>query len=58
MAGSYSDNQPDFAWLEPYETKKFSQYWYPITKIGTPCFANLNGAVALEREEKGAVLKV
>ncbi len=58
MAGSYSDNQPDFAWLEPYETKKFSQYWYPITKIGTPCFANLNGAIALEREENGAVLKV
>lgn len=58
MAGSYSDNQPDFAWLEPYETKKFSQYWYPISKIGTPCFANLNGAIALEREENSAVLKV
>lgn len=58
MAGSYSDNQPDFAWLEPYETKKFSQYWYPITKIGVPCFANLNGAIALEREQDGAVLKI
>lgn len=58
MAGSYSDNQPDFAWLEPYETKKFSQYWYPITKIGTPCFANLNGAIALEREKGGALLKL
>ena len=58
MAGSYSDNQPDFSWLEPYETKKFSQYWYPITKIGTPCFANLNGAVNIEREENGATLKI
>lgn len=27
MAGSYTDNQPNFAWLEPYETKEFSQYW-------------------------------
>lgn len=58
MAGSYSDNQPDFAWLEPYETKKFSQYWYPISKIGTPCFANLNGAVNIEREADGAALKI
>lgn len=45
MAGSYSDNQPDFAWIEPYETKEFSQYWYPIGKVGIPCYANLNGAV-------------
>ncbi|MBE6762130.1 MAG: DUF5107 domain-containing protein [Ruminococcaceae bacterium] len=58
MAGSYSDNQPDFAWLEPYETKIFSQYWYPISKIGTPCFANLNGAVNIEREKDNAMLKI
>ncbi len=45
MAGSYSDNQPDFAWIEPYETKIFSQHWYPIGNVGIPCFANLNGAV-------------
>ena len=48
MAGSYSDNQPNFAWLEPYETKEFSQHWYPITKIGIPTFANLDGAIAVE----------
>ena len=58
MAGSYSDNQPDFAWLEPYETKIFSQYWYPISKIGTPCFANLNGAVNIERENGKGILKI
>jgi hypothetical protein len=34
MAGSYSDNQPDFTWLEPMETKTFSQYWFPIGEIG------------------------
>ncbi len=47
MAGSYSDNQPNFAWLEPYETKEFSEYWYPISKIGTPDFANLDCALKL-----------
>lgn len=50
MAGSYSDNQPDFAWLAAYETKEFSQYWYPITKIGSPTFANLNCAFRIDRE--------
>ena len=52
MAGSYSDNQPNFAWLAPYETKQFSQYWYPISKIGAPTFANLNCAFKIDREEK------
>lgn len=50
MAGSYSDNQPNFSWLEPYETKCFSQFWYPISKIGTPTFANLNCALKIDRE--------
>ena len=50
MAGSYSDNQPNFAWLAPYETKEFSQHWYPITKIGSPTFANLNCAFRLDKE--------
>jgi len=50
MAGSYSDNQPNFAWLAPYETKEFSQYWYPISKIGSPTFANLNCALKIDRE--------
>ncbi len=52
MAGSYSDNQPNFSWLEPYETKEFSQYWYPISQIGTPEFANLKCAFSVERGEK------
>lgn len=50
MAGSYSDNQPNFSWLAPYETKIFSQYWYPISKIGTPTFANLNCAFRMDKD--------
>ena len=34
MAGVYTDNQPDFSFLAPGETKTFSQYWYPIQQIG------------------------
>ncbi len=48
MAGAYTDNQPDFSWLQPYETKTFSQFWYPIRKIGPAKNANTNAAVNLE----------
>lgn len=48
MAGSYSDNQPDFSWLEPYEVKQFSQFWYPLAALGVPSYANLKGAVRVE----------
>jgi tetratricopeptide (TPR) repeat protein len=48
MAGAYTDNQPDFSWLQPYETRSFSQYWYPIQKIGPAKNANTKTAVNLE----------
>lgn len=48
MAGSYSDNQPDFSWLEPYEVKQFSQFWYPLSNLGVPSYANLKGAIRVE----------
>ena len=46
MAGVYTDNQPDFSFLMPGETKTFSQYWYPIQKIGPALHANLAAAVS------------
>ena len=30
MACVYTDNQPDFSFLTPGETKTFSQFWYPL----------------------------
>lgn len=48
MAGVYTDNQPDFSWIQPYESKVFSQYWYPIQKIGPAKQANRRMAVNLE----------
>ena len=49
MSGVYTDNQPDFSFLAPGETKTFSQYWYPISDIGIPDIANLDAAMRLER---------
>ena len=51
MAGAYTDNQPDFSWLQPYETKTFSQFWYPIQKIGPAKHANTRAAVNLEIQD-------
>ena len=48
MAGCYSDNQPDLTWLQPYETKTFSQKWFPIHDKGIPSFANENGALYID----------
>lgn len=48
MAGVYTDNQPDFAWLQPGETKAFTQTWYPIQKIGPAHQATTEAAVRLD----------
>src|SRR5581483_9084210 len=47
MAGVYTDNQPDFSFLQPGETKTWSQLWYPIREIGPAQQANVDAAVSL-----------
>lgn len=34
MAGVYTENQPDFSWLMPFEEKEFTQYFLPYREIG------------------------
>ena len=51
MAGVYTDNQPDFSYLAPGETKTFSQFWYPIREIGVPDAANLHAALRVVHDE-------
>ena len=58
MAGAFTDNQPDFSWLQPYETKTVSQYWYPIQKIGPAKNANQHAAVNLEFDAKSTRVAV
>lgn len=47
MAGVYTDNQPDFSYLAPYETKTFSQFWWPYQRIGPVQQANTLAAARL-----------
>lgn len=53
MAGAYTDNQPDFSFLTPGETKTFSQYWYPLCGIGPAQRATLDGALRLDVRPDG-----
>jgi tetratricopeptide (TPR) repeat protein len=45
MGGVYTDNQSDFSYLHPYETKTFSQFWWPIQGIGPVVSANRDAAI-------------
>ena len=53
MTGVYTDNQPDFTWIAPYETREFEQYWYPIRDIGEVKNASIDAAVNMEKREDG-----
>lgn len=53
MVGAYSDNQPDYSWIQPYETREVTQYWYPLREIEGVKNANLEAAVNLEITPEG-----
>jgi hypothetical protein len=58
MAGVYTDNQPDFSFLQPGETRAWTQCWYPIRAIGPADQANFNAAVSLKVRGKTARIGV
>lgn len=48
MTGVYTDNQPDFTWLQPNETKTFKQYFMPYKMVGEVKNASIDAAVNIE----------
>jgi tetratricopeptide (TPR) repeat protein len=56
MCGAYTDNQPDFSWLQPGEEKRFTQVFMPYKRIGPPKSASkdvvLNLEINLERSSE------
>ncbi len=48
MTGVYTDNQPDFSWIQPYEEKTFVQYFMPYREVGLVKNATKDAAINLE----------
>ncbi len=58
MCGVYTDNQPDFSWMHPYEEKSFKQYYMPYYNVGMVKNATKEALVNLELEAGQATVKV
>src|SRR5690606_26872787 len=58
MTGVFTDNQPDFSWLMPYEEKSFTQYFMPYRALGMIKNANKDILLAIDPTEKGWLLKI
>ena len=58
MTGVFTDNQPDFTWLNPYEEKTFKQYFFPYKKVGEVKNATIDAALNLELKENKARITV
>lgn len=57
MCGVYTDNQPDFAWLQPNEEKTFEQYFMPYAEVGMVKNATKYAAIGLEKENSVVIIK-
>lgn len=51
MVGTFTDNQPDFTWLNPHEQKHSVEYFMPYREVGSVKNATINGAINLMKKE-------
>lgn len=58
MTGMYTDNQPDFSWLQPYEEKSWVQYFMPYSELGYVKNANKDVLLNLEIKNDQALIKL
>ncbi|MCD7963603.1 MAG: DUF5107 domain-containing protein [Rikenellaceae bacterium] len=58
MTGVYTDNQPDFSWLQPFEEKTWSQYFMPYAEVGYVKNATKEAIVNLEVSDDKISIKL
>ena len=58
VADSHAGHWSTASFLAPYEAKAFSQFWYPIQKIGPAQKANIDAAVSLQPGSESAQIGV
>lgn len=54
MTGVYTDNQPDFSWLQPYEEKTWTQHFMPYAGVGNVKNATKDVIANLETDKENA----
>ncbi|MBN9297048.1 MAG: DUF5107 domain-containing protein [Filimonas sp.] len=58
MTGVFTDNQPDFTWIQPNEGKQFEQYFMPYAGVGAVKNATKEAMVNLEISGQQVQVKV
>lgn len=58
MTGMFTDNQPDFTFLKPYEEKTFVQYFMPYKAVGAVKNASTTAALNVEDFGKNAKITI
>lgn len=56
MTGVFTDNQPDFSWIQPFEERTFTQYFMPYSELGVVKNATREAMVNLDVE--GTTIKL
>lgn len=58
MTGIFTDNQPDFSWLQPNEGKTFEQYFMPYAQTGVVKNATKEAILNMEWQDQQLCIKV
>ena len=58
MTGIFTDNQPDFSWLQPNEGKTFEQYFMPYSDVGIVKNATKEAILNVNFDKEHIALKV
>jgi len=58
MCGVFTDNQPDFSWLQPYEEKNFTQYFMPYQKVGLVKNASKDAVINVAIEDQAILVSL
>ena len=58
MTGMFTDNQPDFSWLQPNEGKTFEQYFMPYAQIGVVKNATKEAMISAGKEGSTYFVKI
>lgn len=58
MAGVFTDNQPDFSWMNPYEEKTFTQYFLPYRELGVVKNASQDLLLNMDKAGENAIIKI